>query len=310
MDIRRLAGPVTLRLQTFGNVYLTRNGELLSGPAGQRRLLAILTILAAVGERGLSRDKLLGLLWAEGDPEKSRHALTQSLYHIRKALGGERIFLGGSDLRLDPSLVSSDVGDFQLAIAERRFADAVALYGGPFLDGFHLNGNPEFDFWVSSERDRYARQFSSAVASLADDAARANDSSAELHWLERLADHDPLDGVVIARYMRCLIASGDHSAALQRAKSYKSRLREELDLPPDRAVVELVSELRRNAQAKARTIEVQPNDVQAESVAGPAAAVSADPSRRLVRRVLLVRRAPRLACAGGEPQPGSRRRPR
>ena len=38
------------------------------------------------------RDKLLALLWSEGEPDKSRHALTQSLYHIRKALGVERIF--------------------------------------------------------------------------------------------------------------------------------------------------------------------------------------------------------------------------
>jgi DNA-binding SARP family transcriptional activator len=149
---------VTLRLHALGNPHLTRNGELLSGAAGQRRLLAILTILAAVGERGLSRDKLLGLLWAEGDPDKSRHALTQSLYHIRKALGGEKIFVGGSDLRLDPALVSSDISDFQAAVADRRFLDVVSMYAGPFLDGFHLNGNPEFDFWVSGERDRYARQ--------------------------------------------------------------------------------------------------------------------------------------------------------
>jgi DNA-binding SARP family transcriptional activator/Tfp pilus assembly protein PilF len=270
---------VTLRLHTLGNLHLTRDGEPLSGAAGQRRLLAILTILAAVGERGLSRDKVLGLLWAEGDPDKSRHALTQSLYHIRKALGGEKIFASGSDLRLDPALVTSDVGDFQLAIAERRFADAVALYGGPFLDGFHLNGNPEFDFWVSSERDRYARQFSSAVLALADESARAGDSAVELQWLERLADHDPLDGGVIARYMRCLIAAGDHSAALRRARSYKTRLREELDLPPDRGVMELVSELKRNAQAKARAPENLSNEAPTESPAIGPSPVSADLSQ-------------------------------
>jgi tetratricopeptide (TPR) repeat protein len=55
--------------------------------------------------------------------------------------------------------------------------------------------------------------------------------------------------------MRALIAAGDHSAALQRARTYKTRLREELDLPPDRAVVELVAELRRTANAKARVAE-------------------------------------------------------
>src|SRR5437763_1298943 len=117
-----------LRLRTFGSVYLTRDGESLSGAAGQRRLLAILTIVAAAGDQGISRDKLLGLLWSEGDPERSRHALTQSLYHIRKALGVERIFLSGADLRLDSAQITSDVGDFQVAMLESRYEDAVALY--------------------------------------------------------------------------------------------------------------------------------------------------------------------------------------
>jgi len=102
IDVRRsLARIMPLRLRTFGSVYLSRNGESLSGAAAQRRLLAILAVVAASGEQGISRDKLLALLWSEGEPEKSRHALTQSIYHIRKALGVERIFLSGADLRLD-----------------------------------------------------------------------------------------------------------------------------------------------------------------------------------------------------------------
>src|SRR6478752_547523 len=148
------ACPMTppLRLSTFGSVYLSRDGEILTGPAGQRRLLAILTILASVGDRGMSRDKLLGLLWSEGEPDKSRHALTQSLYHIRKALGVERIFLSGADLRLNPAHITSDIGDFQQAIREGRYEDAVAEYRGAFVDGFYLNGDPEFEFWVAGTR--------------------------------------------------------------------------------------------------------------------------------------------------------------
>lgn len=220
----------------------------------------------------MSRDKLLGLLWGEGDPDKSRHALTQSLYHIRKALGGERLFIGASDLRVDESLLTSDVADFQAALADRRFSDAVDLYRGPFLDGFHLSGNAEFDFWVSAERDRYSRQLSTALATLADDASKANAPAVELQWRERQANHDPFDGGVIARYMRALMAAGDHSTALQRARNYKSRLREELDLPPDRAVVELVTELRRTAQVKARAVESTPVD---EAAAPPVAEIPA-----------------------------------
>src|ERR1051325_184034 len=107
-----LPPPMTLRLHTFGSVYLTRDGEIMSGPAGERRLLAILTILATVGDRGISREKLLALLWSEGEPEKSRHALTQSLYHIRKALNVEKLFLSGADVRLSPGVLASDVADF------------------------------------------------------------------------------------------------------------------------------------------------------------------------------------------------------
>ena len=47
----------------------------------------------------------------------------------------------------------------------RRSTDAASAYAGPFLDGFYLNGGPEFDFWVSAERDRLARQFSETARS-------------------------------------------------------------------------------------------------------------------------------------------------
>ena len=154
---------MTLRLHTFGSVYLSRDGEILSGAAGQRRLLAILSILATVGDRGMSRDKLLSLLWSDGEPEKSRHALTQSLYHIRKALDIEKLFLSGADVRLNPGVLSSDVADFQRAIVEQRLAEAVGVYRGAFLDGFYLNGDPDFEFWVAAERDRFSRQYASAL---------------------------------------------------------------------------------------------------------------------------------------------------
>ena len=236
---------MTLRLRTLGGVYLTRDGQLLSGAASQRRLLAILTVLAIVGEQGISRDKLLALLWAEGEPEKSRHALTQSLYHIRKALGVERIFLSGSDLRLNPDVLASDVADFNCALREARFADAAALYTGPFLDGFYLNGDPEFDFWVTAERDRLARGYAAALLGLADEAHRAANPEAELRWRSRILEHDPLNGTAVAALMACMAGTGDRAGAIQCARAYEVRMRDELDLPPDPSVTGLVADLKR-----------------------------------------------------------------
>jgi len=260
---------MTLRLHTFGSVYLSRDAEILSGPAGQRRLLAILAILATVGDRGISRDKLLALLWSDGEPDKSRHALTQSLYHIRKALGVEKLFLSGADVRLNPGVLASDVADFQRAIADQRLAEAVGLYRGAFLDGFYLNGDPDFEFWVAAERDRFARQFASALESLAASAAVSGARAAEIRWRGRLVEHDPLNGPAVAKLMTCLMATGDHAAALQRARLHESRMRSALDLPPDRAVADLAAELRRTVSSGSYATVPTPRDVS--SVRGASA---------------------------------------
>ncbi len=252
-----------LRLRTFGSVFLTREGQTLSGAAGQRRLLAILAVVAVAGDQGISRDKLLALLWSEGEPDKSRHALTQSLYHIKKALGVERVFAPGADLRIDGESLSSDVGEFQRAVREQRLEEVVELYTGPFLDGFYLTDAPEFDFWVSTERSRFARQHSDALLILADRANAAGDASSERRWLERLVDHDPLEAKAVSRLLSCLVASGDRAEALQRARIYETRMREELDLPPDDAVVGVLASLRRTSPSTAYAVPVVDGEVSA-----------------------------------------------
>jgi len=218
---------------------------VLSGAAGQRRLLAILSILAAAGERGVTRDKLLSLLWADGDPEKSRHALTQSLYHIRKVLGVDRLFLGTADVRLDFNEITTDVLDFQHATNQDKADVAVGLYEGPFLDGFYVNGDAEFEFWVSTQRTKFAQQYGDALESLARQASDRGDRPAEVTWRLRLADHNPLNGLAVAAAMNCLGATGDRAAALQLARTHEERMRKELDLPPDVGVAELAGDLRR-----------------------------------------------------------------
>ncbi len=260
---------MTLRLRTFGGVYLTRDGALLTGAAGQRRLLALLTVIAAAGERGISRDKVLALLWSEGEPEKSRHALTQALYHTRKALRAEQILLNGADLRINSEILSSDLGDLQRAVSAGQLEDAVELYTGAFLDGFYLNGDPGFDFWVASERDRLSRQHTDLLSTLATRAAEAGELASERLWRERLVNHDSLDAGALARLMKCLVASGDRGGALQHARAYAARMRAELDLPPDRSIVEQVAELR-------RTMRKSDPGIAIESIAAEVAAAEAE----------------------------------
>src|SRR5262245_43498602 len=99
-----------LHLRTLGGVYLAEaDGAPLEGAAAQRRVLALLAILAVAGDAGVSRDRVLLLLWPDGDLEKAKHALTQSMYHARRALKCDDLFITGADLRLNGDRVTSDI---------------------------------------------------------------------------------------------------------------------------------------------------------------------------------------------------------
>ena len=105
-----------MRLRTFGGLWL----ELPEGAPEIRarpRPLALLAVLAVAGSKGMTRDRVVGVLWPETDDGRARHALSQTLYLVRRDLGTDVILADGA-LRLDPEQITSDVADFREAIAE------------------------------------------------------------------------------------------------------------------------------------------------------------------------------------------------
>jgi DNA-binding SARP family transcriptional activator len=58
----------------------------MSGVAVQRRRLALLALLAANPD-GLSRDRIIGLLWPERKEDRARHALAQLVHAVRRSMG-------------------------------------------------------------------------------------------------------------------------------------------------------------------------------------------------------------------------------
>jgi DNA-binding SARP family transcriptional activator len=174
-----------LRLTTFGGVALLQDGAPHTGPASQRRRLALLALVAAAGQRGMSRVKLFGLLWPDSTPDAARHALDQSLHMIRRSLGVDALFDGTTTLRLNAELLSSDVAEFDEAIARGAHEQAVRLYAGPFLDGFFLDGVAEFERWADAERARISELYRSAMEALATHAAEAGDHATARGQLRR-----------------------------------------------------------------------------------------------------------------------------
>ena len=233
-----------LRLRTLGGLTLYRGDEALTGPATQRRRLAVLALLAGVRAAGMSRDKLMAYLWPESDDERARHVLNQLLYAQRRQFGEDGLFLGQKTLRLNPAVVWSDLDAFEAALDGDQPAKAVSLYLGPFLDGFFLKGAPEFDRWAEAQRDRLARRFQSAISSLARRSAAAGEWESAIDWWRRGIDANPLDPQAALGLLEALIESGDRPAAIRYAREYEERLRSELEVAPDPAFTSLVDRTR------------------------------------------------------------------
>lgn len=233
-----------LTLQLFGGCALASNGEAITGPAAQRRRLALLALLAASPGASVSRDKLTAYFWPDVDRERARHFLADSVFTLRKALGKELLLTPGDDVRINLDVLDTDVVRYERLVEHGAVSDAVVLYRGPFLDGFFVSDAPEFERWAELERDRLARRHTSCLERMAtlDEAAGEWSNAAE--WWRQVATHDPYSSRVALRMMQALDAAGDTGGALQHARTHETRVREELGLESDPAVVALADQLR------------------------------------------------------------------
>ena len=232
-----------LRLQTFGGVSLYRGDENLTGAVTQRRRLGILVLLAASGATGLSRDKLLAFLWPESDATSARHVLNQLLYAQRRQVGDEALFQGRKTLRLNPSVISSDVDEFERALEAQELETAASAYRGPFLDGFFLKDAPEFERWAEVQRARLAHRAVDAFTTLAAASAGRGDHRAAAGWWRRAVEVDPFDSQIVLGLVVCLGSGGDRAGALLAARRHEELLRKELGVAPAPALGDAVARL-------------------------------------------------------------------
>src|SRR5687767_1277324 len=147
-----------LRIRTLGGLSVQGAGRAPAATGIQPRRLAVLALVARAGDRGVTREKLLALLWPDAEVEAGRRALSQSLYALRRDLNAEELFTGVQELRLNPETATCDVLEFETAAAERVLERAAEVYSGPFLDGFRLPGAAEFDRWADEERRSLAQR--------------------------------------------------------------------------------------------------------------------------------------------------------
>lgn len=267
-----------LSLKLFGGVALAADDGPLTGPATQRRRLALLALIAAGPEAGTGRDRLAALLWPDTDSDQARRFLADSLYALRKALGAEAIRAAGDNLQLGTSVVACDVVDFRRALARGDHEAAAALYTGAFLDGFVVPDAAEFEQWADTMREELARQRAGALEHLARTAEAGGDFVQAASWWRQLQAADPLNSRVALECMTALEASGDPAAALRHAQVHEALLREELDVGPPDAIAALVARIRSAPAPQPRTAvhaSSEPPAARSEDTLSPRATLDA-----------------------------------
>lgn len=245
-------------LKLLGAASLEGSSGLVTGRAGQGRRLALLAVLTLGRGRLISRDKLVALLWPESSAERARPQLSDAVYVLRTALGDDLIQSAGDALALNPAAITSDLVLFERARAEGRFEEAVALYRGPLLDGFHISDAVELEHWLDGERSQLDRQYAAALEGLAEAAEATGLRSVAVEWWRRRAAHDPCNGRVALRLLRAFSAAGERTAAFQHARVHTRLLREEFDSDPDAEIVGFLEALRHDPRPAPQPAPIEP----------------------------------------------------
>ena len=254
------------RLQVLGSVDLVSSrGDSLDQVLAQPKRTALLCYLAVARPRGFHRrDVTKAIFWPEHDAEQTRHALRQALYFLRHAAGPGIIVSRGEELAVSPEHLGCDAWDFERALREDRFEDALSIYGGDLLPGFHISDAPEFERWLDAERVRLREGATAAAWAAADACERAGDRAKAAEYARRAVSFTPGDETALRTLLLYLERLGDRTAALRAYDAFVKELARDYELEPSSETRLLADRIRHSGLASA-PITTPPQTVSDES---------------------------------------------
>jgi TolB-like protein/DNA-binding SARP family transcriptional activator len=271
-----------LELRTLGSLDLTSSdgGQLDSVLAQPRRVALLCCLASGWPPAPHRRDTLLALFWPEHPTDQARHALRQAVYILRRELGSDAVVSHGDDaLALDRGRVRCDAAEFERSLTEGRLEDALALYRGDLLPGFHIADAPEFERWLDDERARLRRLAGTAAWAVADARADARTADAA-DWALRAAAFSPGDESVLRRLIVTLDRLGDLGTALRTYDAFAAALEREYELQPSPETLALIDRVRaRRAESRPvlENADAHATEPRPDTIAGAAESTDATP---------------------------------
>jgi DNA-binding SARP family transcriptional activator len=221
-----------LEIQLFGTPHILLDGEVLENLRRKNR--ALLYYLAAQGGQ-LSREKILTFFWPDHERSTAQPILRTMIHDVRKLLG-EAIQVSDQNIAF-ASDTSIDVQIFSMALQSpieelQKLAEVLRLYKGDLMEGFSLSDTPQFDDWVTSEREHYRLLAIQGFANLSHRHEAQHDYPAALASARQALAFNPYQEEVQRDVMRLLYLNGDRAGVIRQYESLRKLLDEELGVPP------------------------------------------------------------------------------
>jgi DNA-binding SARP family transcriptional activator len=236
--------PFTLIL--LGEVDIRGPGGSAGDLCVQSKVVALLARLSlpAVG-RFVRRDTLVGLLWPELEDARARGALRKAVHAIRAVMGTDALpGRGDEELALAPDHVTCDADAFRQAADAGLLMQALKLYRGELMPGFHLAACADFDRWLEDERHALAERAAGAAWALAQRYESDNQLSDAAGMARNAMRFSWLDERALRRALMMLDRLGDRAGAARLFDEFARRLRSDLDVEPSSDTMQLIARIR------------------------------------------------------------------
>lgn len=249
-----------LELTTLGGLTLLVDGEPLTGLASSKA--EALVVYLACTKRPQPREVLTDLLWDDLPLERARGNLSVLLTSLRKKLKpyfqitrtsvafdtSQSYFLDVEELETTVARAQREAqsprGQPVLLSGEmtKRLEQALALYKGPFLQGFSSQAE-NFEAWVSGEQERLQQLTIAGHSLLVNTSLFQNAYEAGLEHVIRLLQLDPFHEEAQRQQMVLLTYSGRRAAALSHYETFAEMLESELGTGSSEETVQLYNQI-------------------------------------------------------------------
>ena len=238
-----------IELRTLGTLELQGcDPQGINALISQPKRLGLLAYLAIATPRGFHRrDSLLALFWPESDQTHARGALRNALSFLRHQLGEAVIVTRGDEVGLDPATFWCDVTAFLACADAHQAGEALALYRGDLLEGFHVADAPDFEGWLEDQRGHLRGRAAEAAWELATIEEQAGDWGSAAGYARRAVTLSPDYEEPACRLIELLDRAGDRGAALQEYQTLEGRLAQDMDVPPSPETLSVIQAIRTRA---------------------------------------------------------------